>query len=369
MSNRSPGEGTLVQRKDGRWQASLMLDGKRRTVYGSTRKEAAQKLSQLKEQARGGALPDPGKRTISDLLDSYLEAVRPNLKAGTWEHYRLIADTYIRPALGSLRLSKLAPDRVQRLYRPLQEQGHNRTAQLVHFVLGQACGLAVQWRWLPENPCERVLRPQYRARRRDVWRPDDLASFLAGTDGHWLQPLWLLLLSTGCRLGEALALAWDDVQDGAVSVTKTGQYVRGQWTVTEPKTRAGTRTITVPPEASAALRRQRAQQSEWRLRAGKDWERSELVFTGETGRPLHRATVAHALRRNCETLGLPAVTPHGHRHLHASVLLSQGLPVPLVSQRLGHAHPGITMSVYAHAVKQGDDEAAQAIGRTLRASS
>ena len=366
MSNRSPGEGTVVQRKDGRWQASLMLDGKRRTVYGSTRKEAAQKLSQLKEQARGGTLPDPGKRTVSDLLDQYLEAVRPNLKVGTWEHYKLIADTYIRPALGKLRLSKLAPDRIQRLYRPLQELGHNRTAQLVHFVLGQACGLAVRWHWLPENPCDRVLRPQYRARRRDVWSSEDLASFLAGTEGHWLQPLWLLLLSTGCRLGEALALTWDDVKDGAVSVTKTGQYVRGQWSIGEPKTNAGARTVSLPPAGAAALRRQRAQQSQWRLRAGTDWERSDLVFTGETGRPLHRATVAHALRRVCDALGLPAVTPHGLRHLHASLLLSQGLAVPLVSQRLGHAHPGITMSVYAHTIGRGDEQAAATIGSLLQ---
>lgn len=365
MSNRSPGEGTVVQRKDGRWQASLMLDGKRRTVYGATRKEAAQKLSQVQEQSRGGVLPDPGKRTVSDLLDQYLEAVHPNLKAGTWEHYKLIADTYIRPALGKLRLSKLAPDRIQRLYRPLQEQGHHRTAQLVHFVLGQACSLAMRWHWLPENPCDRVLRPQYRARRREVWSPDDLATFLAGTEGHWLQPLWLLLLSSGCRLGEALALTWDDVQDGAVRVTKTGQYVSGEWSVGEPKTDAGTRTITLPPEGATALRRQRAQQSQWRLRAGKEWEGSELVFTGETGRPLHRATVAHALSRTCTTLGLPAVTPHGLRHLHASLLLSQGLPVTLVSERLGHAHPGITMSVYAHAIERGDNAAAAAIGRAM----
>ena len=365
MAHRSPGEGTVVQRRDGRWQASVMVEGKRRTVYGKTRAEATRKLSALKLQAGHGPLPDPGNRTVADLVAGWLAAVEPNLKPRTLSTYRDMCERYVLPGIGRVRLSRLSPDRVQLLYADLLGDGRNRTAQMVHNILHRAFALAVLWRWLPENPCDRVLRPTYRAERRNVWTAAELTAFLEGTDGHWLQPLWVFLLASGCRLGEALALRWCDVTGDMVGVARSGQYIEGEWTVTTPKTRAGTRTLKLSAEGTVALRRQRAQQAQWRLSAGAAWQSTELVFTGATGKPLQRSVVASALRRACAALGVAPVTPHGLRHLHASLLLSQGLSVPLVSQRLGHANPGITMAVYAHALERGDDAAAAAIGRAL----
>lgn len=363
MARRSPGEGSIYQRQDGTWVASLQVDGRRRAVYGSTRKEAADKLASLK--GKGGPLPDPGKRTLSDLLDAFIEASAPNWKPRTLSHYQGVADTYIRPALGKVRLSRLSPDRLQLLYAALQSEGKHRTAQQVHALLHRAFRLAVLWRWVAENPADRVLRPAYKAQRREVWTSSELPAFLEGTQGHWLQPLWTLLVCTGCRLGEALALEWTDVAGNSIAITKTGQHIRGQWTVTAPKTKAGTRTISLPPEGVAALKRQRVQQLEWRLRAGPDWTDTGLVFCGRAGKPLHSSTVAHALKRECERLGLPPLSPHGLRHLHASLLLREGLPLPEVSRRLGHAHSGITASVYSHALAGDDRAATAAIGRAL----
>ena len=363
----SPGDGTLFQRQDGRWQASLQVNGKRKAVYGRTRSEAQKKLAALRQQASTRSLPDPGKRTLSDLLDAWLEAAAPTLKPRTLADYRQVAGLYILPVLGKLRLSKLEPSHLQRLYAPLQGQGKQRTARKVHAVLHRAFALAVLWRWLPENPADRVLAPAYRAERKEMWTAEELAAFLAGTEGTWLQPLWIVALASGARLGELLALTWADVDmaAGRVSISKAGQHVAGEWVTTTPKTRAGSRALALPGEAMQALRHQRAQQARWRLKAGSDWQGSELVFSGATGRPLHGADVANAMRHTCRRLELPPVTPHGLRHLHASLLLQEGLPVPLVSQRLGHANPAITMSVYAHALKRQDDEAAAAIGRAL----
>ena len=71
------------------------------------------------------------------------------------------------------------------------------------------------------------------------------------------------------------------------------------------------------------------------------------------------------MRSQCRRLVLPPLTPHGLRHLHASLLLKEGLPVPAVSRRLGHANSAITMSVYAHALERQDEEAALAIGKAM----
>ncbi len=113
------------------------------------------------------------------------------------------------------------------------------------------------------------------------------------------------------------------------------------------------------------LHRQKTQQDAWQDAAGSSWQSDGFVFTGETGKPLFRSTVEHAMKGECTRLGLPAVTPHGFRHLHASLLLDEGVPVTAVSARLGHANPQITLRIYAHALAGQDKLAAQAIGIVL----
>ncbi len=358
---RGPGEGSVTRRSNGTWQASLQVDGIRRTVYGKTRRGVLAKLAELRRQAAAsGALPNPGRRTVGELLDAWLATVRPNLRATTTEHYALLADAYLRPVLGNLPLAKLTPHRIQCHLRTLQDRP--RVAQLAYHVLKQACDLAVMWRWLGENPCSRVLRPQYHARRKSMWTPEQLHAFLEGTRGHWQHPLWHTLVASGCRLGELLALRWQDVDfdAGTVAITRTLQRVGGTYVVNGPKTASGERTIVLPAQAVAVLRQQRGRL----VLAGRP---GELVFPAPSGKPLHRAVVAHALARECRRLGLPPLSPHGLRHLHASLLLAEDLPLPAVAERLGHAHTGITASVYAHVVRRAGDAGAEAIARALGA--
>jgi len=357
MPRRSNGEGSIAKRTDGRWQASLQVEGLRRTVYGKTRSEVATKLDGLRRQAAvNGTLPDTGKRCLNDLLDAWLEIKAQTVRPRTLDDYAAVCNRYLRPTLGAIPLARVTPDRIHRLYARLQGQGHHRTARLVHTVLSQTLAQAVRWTWLAHNPCERVAAPRHRAERQSPWSPEQLRRFLDDSREQWLHPLWVLLASSGCRLGEALALTWEDVGKATISVTKTIQRIGSEWVTTPPKTQAGVRTIALPPEASRAL----ARQAEWRLAHGG----GSLVFAGENGQPLQRATVSHAMRRECERLGLLPLTPHGLRHLHASLLLSEGLPLPEVSRRLGHANTGITATVYSHAVRD-DTVAARAIERAL----
>ena len=367
---RATGEGCVTQRKNGLWQGSLQVDGKRKTVYGQTRREVVDKLDELRRQASvNGALADPGSRTVGDLLDAWLETMQPNLKPSSAAHYELLSTTYLRPTLGPGKLSKLAPRQVQALCSDIQGQGHHRTAQLVYHMLKQACDLAVRWRWLPANPCDGVLRPQYHAKRKVIWTPEELTAFLDGARGHWLYPLWMVAIGSGCRPGELLGLTWDavDLVAGTIKVEHTLQRVRSEYFLGTPKTETGERVVALPTEAALALHKQRAQQAKWRAKAGTGWSNTwGLVFTGEAGEPIHRSVIAHALRHECERLGITPLTPHGLRHLHASLLLNEGLPLPAVSARLGHAHPGVTLEVYSHVIGRRDDAGAAAIGRALR---
>lgn len=366
MARRSPGEGTMIQR-NGRWVVALQVNGKRRAVYAKTEREARQRLQELREQlALAGSLPTPGRRTVNDLLDAWLEHTAQALKPRTVTHYREVSDRHLRPSLGSLRLSKLEAIHLQRLYASLG--GKKRAASHAHQALHRALKLAVLWGWLASNPADRVIPPVYRPERKDVWSAQQLADFLQGTEGHWLHPLFMFLVTSGCRLGEALGLKWSDVGEEAVVIRRTLHFIKGQPVEQSPKTRAGERTIVLPPSGQQALRTQRAQQNAWRLQAGPAWPGHDYVFTMTQGRPLHGSAVGHTMRAFCARLGLPPLTPHGLRHLHASLLLAEGLPLTDVSRRLGHANPSITAAVYSHALPNRDAQAAQAIHRVLSAA-
>jgi integrase len=348
--------------------ASMQLDGRRRTVYGLTRQEASAKLEAVKRQASdAGAVAMPGKRCVDDLLDAWLAVKAPTLKARTLADYRTIADTYIRPSLGAVALARLEPARIARLYAKWQAAGKARTARKIHQVLRPALALAVRWAWLAANPCERVDAPKWQAERRAVWSRPELAAFLAAIEGHWLAPLWLTALGSGLRLGELLALTWDDLDldAGALSVTKSAQVIAGERVTTTPKTRAGTRRVSLPSDVVAALKAHRATQAAQRLRMGAGWLGGELVFTNPSGGPLRASVVEQAQRRLCAKLGIPKVTPHGLRHAHASLLLAGGLAITDVSKRLGHGSAAITLKVYAHAIEGSDGGAADVIGAAL----
>lgn len=368
MSRRNPGEGSIYQRGDGRWVGSVQLHGKRKAFYGKTAKEVREKLKALtKHTAITGAIPECGKRTVADLLDFWLDTVKDTLKPRTIADYQRVGHDYIKPHVGPIRLSQLQPEHIQKLYSHLIAKGLRRGAFHAHQTLHRALKLAVLWNWLPDNPADRVVKPSYQAERKEVWTQEDLSRFLEATEGHWLQPLWVVGISTGARIGELLALRWDNVDllSGVLSIRRSVQRIHREWVETTCKTKAGQRSITLPGEAVEALRRQRVIQARLRLKAGSQWQDQGLVFSGEKGQPMHQSVVQHAIKRTCQKIGVKPLSPHGLRHLHASLLLAKGLPITAVSQRLGHANAAITMAVYAHALKSHDDEAARAIQAVL----
>ena len=362
-TRRSSGEGSIVKRRDGLWQGSLQVNGRRYYVYGKTRKEAAAKLEVLKRQVvRWPAATGWPRKTVNELLDAWLDGIESTVKRSTLDHYTIVSDLHIRPTLGDTYLARVTPDQLQRLYASLREQGKGRTAEVVHALLRMCFDLAVRWRWIGENPCDLVRSPTHRPKPKAMWSQEQLQEFLDGTIEHWLNPVWCMAACTGCRIGEILALRWSDIdlEQSTATINRTLARIDGKWVLEAPKTRSANRTLTLPIEAIAALGRQKIRQRKRSLMDGDAWIDADLVFTGRTGGPIHRATVSHAMRRECERLGLPALTPHGLRHLHASLLLNHGLPLPTVSQRLGHATPSMTLSVYAHVLNGGDIQASQA---------
>jgi len=361
---RKRGQGSISKRNDGRWEINLRFQGTRYRLYAKTKAEAEAKLRQLRNQVFHTLTPEdsspepediepsskkstkttPG-RTVSDLIDLWLSSA--GFKPGTVQGYKFVINAHVIPTIGNIKLKDLSPIHIQGLLNQLQ--GKPSVADKAYRVLHRCFTVGVLWGELDENPCDRVMKPKYQTPVKSVWTKEQLQMFLNNTRGHWLYPLWLLTASTGCRLGELLALRWSDVdfKSGRITISRTVTWIKGEPLFSPPKTQAGIRVLQLPESVLKVLEELRERNQD-----------SELVFVGpKAGRPLHPAVVQHNLRRLCKQLNLPGMTPHGLRHLHASLLLSNHIPVPLVSKQLGHANPGITMKIYAHAIDPGSEVA------------
>jgi integrase len=179
--------------------------------------------------------------------------------------------------------------------------------------------------------------------------------------------LWRLLAMTGMRRGEALGLAWEDLdmEKGRLTIRRAWVPVNGVGQMSEPKTRRGRRTIALDPATLDDLRVHVARQADEQSRRDAAWNDSGLVFTGKDGQPLHPWAVSKAFRDLSRATMLPPIPLHGLRHSYATLALSSGVNPRIVSARLGHATVALTLDVYSHVLPQADQEAAERIAELL----
>jgi integrase len=151
MGKRSNGEGSILKRKDGRWCAAFNLKGKRKYLYGKTRKEVAGKMRKaLAETYDASYYPEI---TLEDYLGQWLnDSVKGSVRTRTYERYESVSRVHIVPELGHKTLTSLTEMDVQALYRRKLDAGCSpRTVQYIHVTLHKALKQAVRWRLVPNN--------------------------------------------------------------------------------------------------------------------------------------------------------------------------------------------------------------------------
>ncbi|HET8630556.1 MAG TPA: site-specific integrase [Thermomicrobiales bacterium] len=329
-----------------------------------TRKEAERARAEWLVEIERGTAVEPDRLTVADLFAQWLAAFKAtNPKEGTVVEYERIVRTKILPGLGSVPVQQLHPLQIDAFYAQLREAGASSDAiHRVHQRLRQAFKYAMRKRLLAVNPLLAVDPPTVRSRPGLVLTVPQIRHFLRVAAGDGYSPLWLLLVQTGMRRGEALGLRWQDVdwERKRIHVHQCVEVLGGVTRITTPKTPAALRSITLFPESVAALAAHRKRQLARRLAAGADWEDRDLIFTTPQGRALNPGNVlrnlaviqrkANAAPDVPDAARLPHFTVHDLRHTHATHLLMDGWSVAVVSRRLGHASPAITLQLYAHAI-------------------
>jgi integrase len=365
QKRRGRGEGTVYQRRDGRWVAEITLeDGRRKPLYGKTQAEAIEKLKQAQYELKQGTLATGPKQSVKDLFRYWLEQVhRRKLRASTYVRYRGALEIHIIPVLGQVAVQKLTMRHIQQFYNKKLDEGQSRSSvHVMHKVIHQALDYAVKERLLAINPSTGVSLPSPEKRKIQPLTLEQAQHLLQIAQGTMMEPLIALALTVGTRIGELLALRWSDLnfEAGMVYIHRSlTQTENLRFTVGDPKTEAGERTLLLPQPVLEILTTHRTRQLAERLKAGTAWQHHDLVFCTNEGKQYWPNTVRRRFYRLVEKAGLPRMHFHDLRHHAATLLANMGVNPKVVQEILGHSDIEMTMNIYTHTLPSMQQEAAE----------
>lgn len=375
VGRRGQNEGSIHQRRDGRWVASIELgwgpDGKRkrRHFFAPTRKEVQEKLRAAQRDQTLGIPLAPERQTVEQFLLRWLEdTARPRVREKTFSSYEQLIRVHLIPSLGRLQLQQLTPQHVQSFLTHKTRQGlSNRTVRYLRGLLSNALGTALRWGLVQRNVATLVDPPRAVKREVQPFTAEQARHFLTACQGHRMEAIFVVALLEGLRQGEILGLAWSaiDLEAGTLTVRQALQRVGGSLKLVEPKTKKSKRTIAISPLTVSALRAQRVRQLEDRLLAGAEWQETGLVFTSRLGTPLEPSNVVKRFKAVLRETGLPALRFHDLRHSCASLMRVAGIDARMRQDRLGHVSLDITESIYTHTYAHEDQEVARRMGDLL----
>lgn len=372
------------QRPDGRWQINVAhtdADGvpKRHTVYGKTQKEAIANRKALVKRLDEGKPAKDAKATVAAVVETWIAGslAASDRKPTTKAMYATLARKHIAGgSIGAVTLDKLKPSRVLLFVADLKNTGLSQsTVRSIYTVLRAVLDDAVRDKQLGSNPAAEVKRPTVDHHEAEFLTPAQVRGLLDAAQGSRYAPLFEFLVNTAMRRGEALALRWRDVNEDAGTLLVRGTMARmdGELTVTTPKTKHSRRVVPISPTVARLLKEQRQLQRVERLAAGSQWAGSDYVFMTELGAPCDprnalRALKAAATKYNKDKASadrLPVVGLHTLRHSAASVMLTNGVPLKVVSDICGHSSVAITGDIYGHIAPEVSADAVAKLGAAL----
>jgi integrase len=369
---RGNGEGSIYQRADGTWCATISVgytsegQRKRRTLFGESKQDVQNKLAKVANNLAHQRDIDPQRIKLGEYLDRWLkDAARQRVRDTTYANYERVIKNHIKPHLGGVPLAKLTAFQIHGLYSSLGQLGKSaETIRLTHAVLHRALKQAVRWRLIPFNMAADVDRPRAAKSEVTPLSATQVNELLSAARGDRLEALYALAVTAGMRLGELLGLQWSDVdlKGRAVMVQHSLQELAGKLTLTEPKTNRGRRRIELPQLAVVALNQHRKRMLKEGL-AGVSW-----VFPNASGGPWRRSHFhAQQYKPLLKRAKLPPIRFHDLRHTSATLLLSQGVHPKVVQERLGHSQISVTLDTYSHVLPTMQLEAATKFDELLKA--
>jgi integrase len=322
--------------------------------------EAAQRelASHVLAHSAGLGLYGSPRERLGIYLTDWLKRHRTRLAPRTAERYETFVAQAKRDAIGTVPLARLSPRALEGYYaRRITAGLSSTTVNHHHRMLHKALRDAVRQDLIVQNPATAAQAPKRARTRPEVWTEAQTLLFLSeakATSTYY--PVYLFLVATGCRVGEALGLTWKalDLREGVAHVEQTLQRPSGGgYLCKDPKSDRSARAVVLSPEVVVTL--------------AEHERKSGFVFAQTDGKPLHANNIRQRdVRRLCTKLGLPwRRALHNLRHAHGSYLLQRGVSIKVVQERLGHSTAAFTLGTYAHVLQGMQEQAAEAMSAML----
>src|SRR5665647_196385 len=351
------------------WDEPRGPDGRRqqRKKGGfKTKKEAQAYLTQMLASLATRSYVQPDKMTVTQyLIEQWLPSLQ--VRESTQRSYASHVNVYFIPRIGHIPLQRLSKSDVRKVFADLVSGGGDRktlsasTIRRIHATLRVALNAALADDLIVKNPLLGLKLAVPRKPELQVWTAQEIRFFLEGIADERLHPLYLFMATTGVRRGEAAGLRWCDVDLDAGRTAIRRQILQNGKILMDgqPKTRSGSRSLSLDDHTVAVLRRHRARQATERLAWGSAYQDNDLVFAREDGLPLRPEYIGTRFNRLQKKVGMKHIRLHDLRHSHATLMLTQGISAKVVSERLGHASISITLDTYSHVLPSMGEEAAQ----------
>ncbi len=252
-----------------------------------------------------------------------------------------------------------------------------RTVRYVHTILHAALKDALRWNLVARNVADAATPPSaaaVRSHRPKAWTADQLRAFLDYTSDSQYLPAWIFLATSGCRRGECLGLRWSDIDlDQATAIIARQVTALDHRVIVKelPKTKQA-HLIRLDSGTVSMLRKLRTGQAEMKLRLGAGYNDEGYVFCQPDGRPYHPERFSREFDRNQHYFNrdhpdqqIPAITLHGLRHTWATLALSAGIDIKIVSERLNHSSTNITREIYTHVTPPMQSDAAERVAALI----
>ncbi len=343
------------------------LSGKRRQRARDykTRSEARKILAEWLNEIDRGEAVDRTKDTVAACCHRWLDTYAQFKSPKTYEDYARTINKHVVPHLGKKQVQQLMTVHARTWIAELLKAGvGHRTVELAHMRLCQVLDQALADGLVPRNAARTVKVPQPNERGNDlqVWTADEAQRFLeaAEKDAPY-GPIWLLSLATGMREGELLGLRWCDIawETRTVRVRQASGTVNSRQVIKPLKTRSARRDVVVTPHVLTALKEWRLMQNERRLALGAAWADNDLIFASEIGTLVPARNLRRVYDRIVARCGVTRIRVHDQRHTHVTWALEDGIDLKTISERVGHAKPTITASLYGQVTRRMQEDVAQ----------
>jgi integrase len=338
--------------------------------------KAEAKAAAIEEESRVNyyGFSENGTEKVDSFFEKWLEIYKkPHVKPMTYEVQEQNVRINILPRWGNYKLNEIERTEYKEWIIELGSDYSEGTIRRIHSIMNSALTDAVyEFKIMRENPITRIKIPKGEKKQEiQFFSLEQLDVFLSALEkplknakyqiSRQYYYLFKLMARTGLRIGETLALTWDDFNefDGTISITKTLVYPRNtKPTITDPKSKSSFRVIKLEDNIVKMLKKHRTNQKEVILKY-KNYKASEdnLMFHQHDGRWLRTNVVRDYFKEVCKRTKLPVLSPHALRHSHAVHLLEAGANIKYVSERLGHASVKVTADTYLHITDKIENDA------------